>query len=431
MPFGATSAQASLPTTRPGSGARRTPAPTPTRRSARPRACPCGRRTPGTSSAISGSRLSWRGGSPRCDAALEMDVLQDQARREGAHDRRQARPQGQVGQQEAEAERERQHHAARAERRAPPGRAAARGTSRRTGRPPGTANALTTIRAIAPADSASPVAAPGMMPDTTASTSSPSTSSITAAPRMMRAKRRAQRARVLQHPRGDADAGRGQHGAQESVQHPGLVGSHELSDAEAEEHRRDDAHDGHARRRPPTASISLGVDSRPTWKSSRTAPSSAITVKVSLVSRAERSGPPSSAALPSSDARRAARRGRPAGPSRSTSSPASFAATRTKASAEQDDGYGIGAVASAGSRQRQQVVHASSATEHHPSLSARTGDVRRSDGAPGRRIVLRAGSGGGGPAHGHDRAVGPGPDHRWADLTARALRPWAGLYSAG
>ena len=53
--------------------------------------------------------------------------------------------------------------------------------------------------------------------------------------------------------------------------------------------------------RPPTAIISFGVDSSPTWKSSSTAPSSASTVNVSLEARAESSGPPRSDGVPEGD----------------------------------------------------------------------------------------------------------------------------------
>ena len=84
--------------------------------------------------------------------------------------------------------------------------------------------------------------------------------------------------------------------------------------------------------RPPTAIISFGVDSRPTWKSKRTAPSSAMTVSASLEANAERSGPPKRVAFPA----RIPTINSPstAGwPSRSTSSPASFAHTMAKARA--------------------------------------------------------------------------------------------------
>ena len=89
--------------------------------------------------------------------------------------------------------------------------------------------------------------------------------------------------------------------------------------------------------RPPTAIISFGVDSRPTWKSSRTAPSSAMTVSVSLEASADRSGPPRSAAFPA----RIPTINSPstAGwPRRSTNSPASFAQTMAKARASRTVG---------------------------------------------------------------------------------------------
>jgi hypothetical protein len=137
------------------------------------------------------------------------------------------------------------------------------------------------IREIAPIDSASPVAAPWMIPDTTARTSSPSTSSITAAPRMMRAK-----------PERSAPASFRTRAVMPTLVAAGMAPRNACS-----------IHDSSGRasfptpkprtigvttpRRatraagPPTASISLGVDSRPTWKS-----------------RADVSGPPRSAAFP-------------------------------------------------------------------------------------------------------------------------------------
>ena len=58
---------------------------------------------------------------------------------------------------------------------------------------------------------------------------------------------RTQGVRVLEHARGDPDARRGEHGAQEGVQHPRLLGAHQLADPEPEQHGRDDADDGHER----------------------------------------------------------------------------------------------------------------------------------------------------------------------------------------
>ena len=56
--------------------------------------------------------------------------------------------------------------------------------------------------------------------------------------------------------------------------------------------------------RPPTAIISCGVDSRPTLKSSRTAPSSASSSSASLSSSPRRSGPPSEREVPEHQAGR-------------------------------------------------------------------------------------------------------------------------------
>ena len=82
----------------------------------------------------------------------------------------------------------------------------------------------------------------------------------------------------------------------------------------------------------PTASMSRGVDSRPTSNSSRIAPSSARIANVSLPCSETRLGPPKSARLPSRMPKTSSPR--TAGwPTRSTSAPRSFAPTSTKASA--------------------------------------------------------------------------------------------------
>ena len=97
----------------------------------------------------------------------------------------------------------------------------------------------------------SPAPAAWITPAMMASTTSPSTSSITAAPRMIRALGGADRLRLLQHARGDPDRGGGEHRAQEGVHQPGLVGQQQAPDAEAERHRGGDPDHRHERRRQP------------------------------------------------------------------------------------------------------------------------------------------------------------------------------------
>ena len=130
---------------------RRTPSTDADAKERRSTSIPIRTKKTGTRSAIRGSRLSCSGGSPRWTWPFEVDLLQDQAGREGPDDRRQARAKRQVRQDEAEAERERQHDAAvrsasaarkrRGERNDPTKRAPTRKR-----------NALRTISTIAPAD---------------------------------------------------------------------------------------------------------------------------------------------------------------------------------------------------------------------------------------------------------------------------------------
>ena len=188
-----------------------------------------------------------------------------------------------------------------------------------------------------PADSAVAVEAAVMMPETTARTSSPRTSSMTAAPRMILAKGARKESASLSTraviptlvaasmaPR-KACSIHGSWGRISSpTPNPSSMGVTTPTTATSAA-------------RPPTAIISLGVDSRPTWKSSRTAPSSAMTVSVSLEASADKSGPPKSAAFPA----RIPTISSPstAGwPSRSTNSPASFAQTMAKARASRTVG---------------------------------------------------------------------------------------------
>ena len=69
----------------------------------------------------------------------------------------------------------------------------------------------------------------------------PSTSSMTAAPRMIRASGDLRLTQILQHAGGDTDAGRGQHRPEKRVHVHAAVGKEEPADAPTEGKRGDDA----------------------------------------------------------------------------------------------------------------------------------------------------------------------------------------------
>ena len=90
-----------------------------------------------------------------------------------------------------------------------------------------------------------------MMPETTERITRPSTSSITAAPRMIFDSRAASLPRSAEHARRDADAGGGQGGAEEDVRQRLLPGQQPGRDPPAEEERRDHPEHGDQQARPP------------------------------------------------------------------------------------------------------------------------------------------------------------------------------------
>jgi hypothetical protein len=187
------------------------------------------------------------------------------------------------------------------------------------------------MRRIAISPRVWPEAAAEMIPEMMARTRRPSTSSMTAAPRMMRANGvRSMPASfstraVMPTLVAASMAPRNAWSIQESpgrisvpTPNPRAIGVTTPTRATRVA-------------RPPTAIISRGVDSKPTWKSRSIAPSSASTVNVSLAVSAEVSGPPNKARLPRTIPTPSSPN--TAGcPKRSTTSPASLAAIRTKAS---------------------------------------------------------------------------------------------------
>ena len=161
-PRGTTGAQTSLPSDRGHVSTRRTQHFEAARRRARPPACPCARRTRARRA---------RAAAPASRAAaltaphvlLEVDVLQHEPRGEGPHDGSEPRQQRQLGQHEAEAQRDRLHE--------PAGRARSRRRKRRGERKPPTTSAptrnTTALATIRPPGRPSvvPAAAAAMTPE--------------------------------------------------------------------------------------------------------------------------------------------------------------------------------------------------------------------------------------------------------------------------